>query len=286
MGAGSKIAWTDDTFNPWWGCTKVSPGCARCYAEALDKRVGGDHFGQGQPRRTFGEKHWAGPLRWDRQAAEAGRPRFVFSGSMCDVFDEEGPEAERDRLWKLIEATPHLTWLLLTKRPENHEMVPLAWQTGTRRPANVWFGATAEDQKRLDERVPGVMEAPWPAVRFISWEPALGPLDFLHVAWPGQGGHMVDVFRRGFWSDDWGFVNHSDMPLRISWVIAGGESGAHARPMDEAWVRAVRDQCLAEGADVAFFYKQRWETGRKVEMPLLDGVRYDVRPGQTEAAPK
>lgn len=167
MGEVTGISWTDHTFNPWWGCTKVSPGCANCYAETFDKRVGGDHWGVGKPRRVFSDKHWREPLKW------AGR---VFCASMADVFDVEAPEGQRERLWELIRATPNLTWQLLTKRVDGYlTMLPADLMTEPR----IWKGFTAEDQERYDER--------WDVMRrlsglkWVSYEPALGPLTMYKV---------------------------------------------------------------------------------------------------------
>src|SRR5687767_6851032 len=116
MGRNSTIEWTTHTFNPWWGCTKVSPGCQNCYAERLSTRYGHDVWGPGAKRRTFGEDHWKEPLRWEAEAARTGVRARVFCASMADVFDKDAPAKERKRLWKLIAKTPHLDWLLLTKR--------------------------------------------------------------------------------------------------------------------------------------------------------------------------
>jgi protein gp37 len=158
----TSISWTDFSFNPWWGCTRVSPGCVNCYAETFDKRVGGDHWGPGKPRRTFGEKHWREPLKWKGK---------VFCASMADIFDEEAPEQERRRLWDLIRNTPDLTWQLLSKRVNGYlEMLPADLMTDPR----IWKGFTAEDQDRYDER--------WDVMRrlsgitWCSYEPAIGPL--------------------------------------------------------------------------------------------------------------
>lgn len=264
MGDKTGIEWCDHTFNPWWGCTKVSEGCNNCYAEAMDKRLGGGHWGKGSPRREFGARHWDEPRRWDDAARKAGVRRRVFCASMADVFDAEVPDSWRDVLWLLIEKTPHLDWLMLTKRPQNHEMVPTAWQTGTRRPANVWLGVTAENQARANERIPTLLRAPWPAVRFVSYEPALGPIDLTSYL----GNHVGYEYRPGV------SVQPDALTVvpGISWVIAGAESGRGARQMSEDWVRDIRDQCAAAG--VAFFYKQRIERGRKVTLPVLDGRQH------------
>jgi protein gp37 len=263
----SNIEWTHFTFNPWWGCTKVSAGCKNCYAETLDARFKGDHWGDNATRRMFGDKHWNRPLAWNRKAEQEGVRYRVFCASMADVFEVHPDpvingelDSCRYRLWKLIEATPHLDWLLLTKRPENHELVPLAWQTGSRRPANVWLGTTAENQEQADIRIPILLEASWAAVRFVSYEPAL------------------EAIRIPDWLFTHDFVDYSDGMIvertfdGIDWVIAGAESGPGARPMREEWVRRVRNQCDAMA--VPFFYKQRLEGGKKISLPLLDGAQH------------
>ena len=241
MGANSSIEWTDHTFNAWWGCARVSPGCEHCYAERFAKRKG-VKWGVHEERRTFGDEHWREPVRWNARAARRGRRYRVFCASMADVFDEHGPESERARLWDLIARTPHLDWQLLTKRPQHFErFLPRdgwPWR-------NVWLGVTAEDQRRADERIPILVRTP-AAVRFISYEPALGPVD-------------VSPFADG-----------------LDWLIAGGESGAGARPMSEDWVRGVRDQCAASG--IAFFYKQRLDGKLKIKLPVLDGAQHAAFP--------
>lgn len=221
MGQQTAIEWTDHTFNPWWGCTKVSPGCTHCYAETWSSRYGHDIWGPRKPRRTFGEKHWQEPLKWHYAATQQGRRARVFCASMADVFeDNRGIEAEREKLWTLIAETPMLDWLLLTKRPEN--MMRFApW--GAQWPANVWAMTSVENQEQAEKRLPKLLTVP-AVVRGLSIEPLLGP---------------VDLER---WLAD------------IQWVIVGGESGPNARPMHPNWARSVRDQCHAAG--VAFFFKQ------------------------------
>jgi protein gp37 len=242
MGQTTGIQWTDHTFNPWWGCEKVSPACDHCYAEALAKRYGHGVWGGGAPRRFFGDKHWAEPLKWNRAAATAGIRRRVFCASMADVF-EDRPDvaADRARLFRLIDATPHLDWQLLTKRPANiRRLVPASWRE--QYPPNVWFGITAENQDWLNVRGRWMREIA-PQVLFVSWEPALG---------------LITV------------------PSWAQWVIAGGESGSHCRPIDPDWVRSVRDQCLA--ADVPFFFKQWGGFHPKAHGAELDGREWKEFP--------
>lgn len=236
MGESSKIEWTDHTFNPWWGCVRVSPGCEHCYAETFDKRVGGHHWGPAATteRRFFGEKHWTEPYKWDAEARKDGVRRKVFCASMADVF-EDNPllEQQRNNLFTLIERTPDLDWLLLTKRPENIvDMMPARWRTADQWQANVWFGTTVESQEYADKRIPELLKVP-AALRFLSCEPLLGPVD-LREWW-----HPIDGLA---------------VLTGPQWVITGGESGPGKRFCDPDWMRLLRDQCRAAG--VPFFMKQ------------------------------
>lgn len=235
MGKNSKIEWTTHTFNPWWGCTKVSEACKHCYAEAWAKRVGQNVWGPKPERRLLSDSHWHQPLKWNRDAeGAADRPR-VFCASMADVFeDREELIPHRSRLFDLIESTPNLDWLLLTKRP--HLVMPLArWQDDW--PTNVWLGTTVELQKRAEELLPYLASIP-AKVRFISAEPLLGPLDL--DPWLGE---------------------------TIDWVIAGGESGPKARPASPAWFRELMLQCMEN--EVAFHFKQwgDWAPGDGENLP-------------------
>jgi protein gp37 len=227
VGKNSSIGWTHHTFNPWWGCTKVSPACKHCYAEAWAKRVGMSLWGARSDRRFFGEAHWKEPLRWNAEASAANRRYRVFCASMGDVFEPRSDlDPWRTRLWDLIRATPCLDWLLLTKRPERVQL-EVPWNRSW--PVNVWLGTTVENQLWASRRVPIVLEHP-AAVRFVSCEPLLGPLDLRK--WLGSA-----LSAPG-----------------IDWVIAGGESGPKARAMDPRWVLGLRDQCVE--TDVPFHFKQ------------------------------
>lgn len=244
MGQNSKIEWTTHTFNPWWGCTKVSEACKHCYAEAWAKRVGQPVWGPLSDRRTFGDDHWREPLKWNRAALGAGQRPRVFCASMADVF-EDRPELSpwRAKLWGLIEATPALDWLLLTKRPEN---VPRLAGWSAAWPANVWLGTTVELQKRADELLPHLARVP-AAVRFLSCEPLLGPLDLR--AWLGSA---------------------------VNWVITGGESGPHARAPSPAWFRSLHAQCMEAG--VPFHFKQwgDWAPGDGVNLPAAISAKRQI----------
>jgi protein gp37 len=238
MAENSKIEWTHHTFNPWWGCIRVSPACKHCYAESWARRVGMDLWGAKSPRRFFSEAHWKEPLKWNREALAAGERRRVFCASMADVFEKRRElDAHRDRLWPLIEATPALDWLLLTKRPENvRDMVP--WNAGTW-PRNVWMGTTAENQHWASKRLPELIEL-GALVKFVSAEPLLGPMDLR----------------------EW-LIAADENAAGVNWVIAGGESGPKARPMSPVWAEALRDQCLATGT--AFHFKQWGHWGPEAE---------------------
>lgn len=237
MGENSAISWTDHTFNPWIGCTKVSPACDGCYAEALmDLRYGRVKWG-GERVRTAPE-NWRKPIAWNKAAEAAGtRPR-VFCASLADVFDNQVLPEWREDLFELIRISPHLTWLLLTKRPQNIvRMVATSGAiagNGTRYlPGNAALGTTIEDQKRADINAPALVDANeqcGPAYTFVSYEPALGPLDLRQWL---VGKHAIDC------------------------VIAGGETdqGKHkARSSHPAWFRSMQDQCAAAGK--LFHFKQ------------------------------
>jgi protein gp37 len=219
MAEKSQIAWTHSTFNPWMGCTKVSDECAHCYAEKdLACRMKGVRWGDSQPRRIMAESNWSKPYAWDRKAARTGQEWRVFCGSLCDVLDDYAPDTERQRLFETSLETPHLTWLLLTKRERNFHLLP------TELPANVWVGVTAGKQEHLVRRVDALKNVN-AAVRFVSFEPALGPLDLSFLK-PGE----------------------------LDWLICGCESGSRRRGMEIEWARSAREQCAKLG--VAFYMKQ------------------------------
>ncbi len=247
----TSIEWCDHTFNPWEGCTKVSPGCVNCYAEARNCRWNGGtapNWGKGKPRRRTSEANWRKPVLWNRRAAESNsRPR-VFCASLADWLDDEVPIEWLADLLQLVRQTTHLDWLLLTKRPQNFSVievihdefldgnkdkdVPLRgwladWLQGSP-PHNVWVGTSVEDQQRAEERIPELVEIP-AVVRFLSCEPLLEEVDL------------------GYWLGE-------PVAPQIDWVIVGGESGANARPFDAGWARKIRRECLV--SSVAFFMKQ------------------------------
>jgi protein gp37 len=261
MGKNSSIEWTDHTFNPWWGCAHVSPGCTHCYAEAWAKRVGKKVWGTESPRRFFGEQHWSEPLKWNNEAKEDSSRRRVFCASMADVFElRTDLEPWRNRLWELISQTPNLDWLLLTKRPQNvAAMTP--WKETW--PSNVWLGTTVEDQVRAKQRLPKLLTHP-AARRFLSCEPLIGPVDL------------------SFW------INNPEF-RPIDWVIAGGESGVGARPMLPTWARNLRDQC--QSANIPFHFKQwgHWapvESERKIPSSAYQRFRDSLSKEEILMEPK
>ncbi len=257
----SKIEWCDHTFNPWIGCTKVSPGCQHCYAEVLmDGRFGRVQWGpQGERKRTSAA-NWRKPLAWDKQAKKEGIRYRVFCASLADVF-EDRPELDnwRIELFDLISATPNLDWLILTKRPEN--INPFLFEErhgfGDYWP-NVMFGTSVENQEQAEKRIPALLKVENHRL-FVSIEPLLGPVDFNAIRYGNYfmnpltqryvEGRPLMNSQDGTWT---GFGMSSFG--KIHWVIVGGESGPHARPMHPDWVRNLRDQCQAAG--VPFLFKQ------------------------------
>jgi protein gp37 len=236
----SKIEWTNHTFNPWIGCQEMSAACDFCYARVMNERWGWvDGWGPHGERKRTSAGNWLKPIQWDKTAKKAGARSRVFCASLADVFDNQVPTRWRDDLWHRIDQTPHLDWLLLTKRPQNiRKMLPdpasgvRGWGDGWH---NVWLGTTAEDQKHFDLRWHELRQTP-AAVHFISYEPALGPLTL----------------------DGW-------KPYYPDWIICGGESGSTPRHMEPAWAASLRDECAERG--VAFFMKQM--TGKKPVPPEL-----------------
>lgn len=331
MAENTNIEWCHHTFNPWRGCTKVSPGCANCYADQLSARnpttlgIWGPHG----TRIVASHSMWNQPVKWNSLAehyykcTDCGIEQFlmpsyfedrtpgsgcnfvrarqrVFCASLGDVFEDWGKamrypaidedtkkpttgiawwrndkglikggqttanlthgerlatmQDARNQLFTLIEATPNLDWLLLTKRPENVlRMVPAHWRTQF--PANVWMGTSVENQAMADKRIPELLKVPAP-VRFLSCEPLLGPVEFAEE-WLGS-----EAWRDASIGNDW-----------INWVIAGGESGPGARPMHPAWATSLQQQC--EAAAVPFLFKQwgnwfprsQWEFNPHIVLP-------------------
>jgi protein gp37 len=240
MNDRSAIEWTDSTWNPITGCTKISPGCAHCYAEAITLRFArGGRFLPGQTTIRMHSDRLRIPLKWRD-------PRLVFVNSMSDLFHEEVPEDFILQVFEVMREARQHTFQVLTKRHERLvELSPrIAW------PTNVWMGVSVENQVWADRRIPALKKVP-ASVRFLSCEPLLGPVSL---------------------------DSHLD---GINWVIVGGESGAKARPVDGAWVRMIREQCVVKG--VPFFFKQWGGRTSKANGRLLDGRTWDDMPNRAEA---
>ncbi|MDT8902202.1 phage Gp37/Gp68 family protein [Anaeroselena agilis] len=245
----TKIEWTDETWNPFHGCDPISPGCANCYARTMAKRqaaMGTPGYDPEDPFRvTLAENKLHLPLRWRK-------PRKIFIGSMGDLFHEEVPFAFIEKVWDIFfdcgavwpAGSANHIFQVLTKRPER--LLAFArWMNGRGRRIdypNVWMGVTAENQEWADKRIPVLLQVP-AAVRFVSYEPALGPIK-LPFGWNGAR-RMPDGLNY-YWTQPF-----------IDWFIAGAESGPDARPAHPDWFRSARDQCAAAG--VPFFFKS-WGT--------------------------
>jgi protein gp37 len=264
MGADTCIEWADHTFNPWIGCTKVSPACDHCYAETLATARLGVAWGPHAERRRTAPSTWRQPLAWNRRAEREARRFRVFCASLADVFDNSVPIEWLVDALDVIRTTPHLTWLLLTKRPQligrrideafarlgqgidrGDLLMWLALWRDNRPPENVWLGTTVENREEMFRRGPPLRAAP--AVRhFWSAEPLLGDL---------------------------GTIPAEIMP---GWIITGGESGPKARPSHPDWFRSLRDQCQAAG--VAFYFKQWGEWRHSFGHPAGTPGRFALAP--------
>lgn len=319
MGEQTAISWTDHTWNPWIGCTKVSPACDGCYAAALMgdqgryKRVVWGEPGKGAGTRVeTSSATFNAPLKWDRAARAAGVKRFVFVASLADIFDNEVPIEWLAKVFAMMRRTPNLIYLALTKRPQLIVKRFKAACPGEDWPENVFAGTTTEDQTRLDLNAPALLKAKSalgiPSV-FLSMEPLLGPVRLRAVKYdqhPASFGKL-DALTKG-----------------VDWVITGGETdqGGHkARPTHPDWLRAIRDAC--EAAGVPYHHKQNgewtsgegWYADHPVSLPLrtlrdgewtddgnadgevvvrigkkaagrlLDGVLHDAMPGAALSSP-
>ena len=259
------------TFNPFWGCCKISPGCENCYAETWAKRTGfSEIWGFHKVRRHFGEKHWQEPLKWNAKAIKEGVIKLVFCGSMCDIFennpvDDVAMHEDRRRLFEVIENTDNLFWLLLTKRLENVMiMTPWHWEKW---PENVAIGASIENQNTTEVRIPALLQIP-AKFRFLSIEPLIDHVDLENnLDWLWEADPLED--------GEWRYDPRGD----IHWVIVGGESGPRSRPMNLDWVRDLREQCF--DAQMPFFVKQlgtHWARSEKVYAKSKKGENKELWP--------
>lgn len=309
MGKTTKIEWTrsDDgtpgaTWNPTTGCSRVSPGCEKCYAihdahrlgQNPNEKVKAAYHGLTRHKIGLGRQDWTGevrclperltiPLHWKK-------PKRIFVNSQSDLFHEKIPDEFIDRVFAVMALAPQHVFQVLTKRPERmraycsafdwnqiDSIEAVRWHMKGGDPEktligewplpNCWLGTSVENQATADGRIPLLLKTP-AAVRFLSIEPMLAPIDlsgwlYLCPRCDGKGCSEGDC-------QD-GYVNQG-----IGWVIVGGESGPDARPLNEDWVRDIRDQCQEAG--VAFFYKQKIEQGKKVSLPFLDGKQYAEYP--------
>ena len=311
MAENSKIEWTHHTFNPWMGCTKVAPGCQNCYAEEMmDGRLGKVKWGANGTRVKTSETYWRQPLKWNGEAAAAGKRPRVFCASLADVFedwggrilDHQGQRLARDTvkghgylptemfigralatmddlrrdLFALIDATPNLDWLLLTKRPENIlKMWPCKNDTNDdgdchactkpNRPhlckyrQNVWLLTSVSDQKTANQNIPELLKCrAIVPVLGVSAEPLLEPIDFTHTL----GTLLPSEHGQHNWPID-----------GLDWVIVGGESGPNARVCNIDWIRSIRDQCAV--ADVPVFIKQLGSRPYQDDTWLTGGEKID-----------
>lgn len=239
MGNNSKIEWTESTWNPITGCTKISPGCKHCYAERMSlrlKAMGQPNYANGF-RLTIHQHVVKMPLRWRR-------PQTIFVNSMSDLFHKDVPSEFVSKIFDVMDQASHHRFQVLTKRSKRLlELSPkLTWS------ANVWMGVSVENSDHLF-RVDQLRQTD-AKIKFVSFEPLLGPI------------HNLDL-------------------VGIDWVIAGGESGPKARPIDADWVREIRNHCLS--ADVPFFFKQWGGVVKKRTGRILDGRTWDQMPEEKQA---
>lgn len=289
MSDGTKIEWTDATWNPITGCSVVSPGCTNCYAMKLaGTRLQHHSSRAGLTRDSKAGPVWTGEVRFNEQWLEEPlrwkRPRMIFVCAHGDLFAEGVPNEWIDKVFAVMAAAPQHIFQVLTKRPERmreyltsklleHRIVAAQLQLAfpIKSPGiwphmplpNVWLGVSVEDQKRADERIPILLDTP-AAVRWISAEPLLGPVNLSFLPQPndGFGPWWLDALniQRGGWFADEAATQPTDDAdarhhlARIDWVVAGGESGSGCRPMHPHWTYALRDQCAI--ADVPFLFKQ------------------------------
>ena len=268
MSDKSAIEWTDATWNPTTGCTKVSPACAHCYIERTPPfRIAGRKFERGNIPIKLHMDRLDTPKHWTK-------PRRIFVNSLSDMFHQDVPFHFISFVWRTMQDTPQHIYQILTKRAERmRAVVPQLIQTFGVLP-NVWLGVSVENQHFADERIPLLLQMP-AAVRFISAEPLLGEIDLGCIEWQRtDGSDYFDALKRKrnpF--DDVGLNGAA-----LDWVIVGGESGPHTRPTNPEWVRAIQRQC--ETAGVPFFFKQWGGRTAKSGGRELDGKTFDEMPAE------
>lgn len=293
----SKIEWTDETWNPVTGCTPISGGCQNCYAKRMSNRLKGrcGYDADNPFKVTLHPDKLDQPLRWKK-------PRMIFVCSMGDLFHEDVPDQIIGQVWHYATMAKQHTYLFLTKRPDRMKDIftRIANTYPNQYPApNIWLGATCENQARADERIPILLQIP-AAVRFVSVEPMLGPVDLTRI---DIGGNVWINSLTGdckSYHPYGGMWKTSESKNKLDWVICGGETGPGARPMHPDWVRSLRDQCVTAG--VPFFFKSwgDWypdgkglyhapsaifgdtvvhKLGKKAAGRLLDGQEWNQYPG-------
>jgi protein gp37 len=274
MSEHSAIEWTDATWNPTTGCTKVSPACAHCYIERTPPfRIQGRKFVKGHIPLVIHHDRLDVPKHW-------AKPRRVFVNSLSDLFHADVPFHYISSVWRTMQQTPQHVYQVLTKRPERMREVvaQLVDHYGGVLP-NVWLGVSVENQRFADERIPLLLQTP-AAVRFISAEPLLGEVNFRWAKWDNSAPHprrmhqLPPVERGGRLLA--GSVSHLDGLRVLDWIIVGGESGPRVRPTNPDWVRSIRDQCVEAG--VPFFFKQWGGKTAKAGGRELDGRTWDEMP--------
>lgn len=271
MGERSAIGWTEATWNPWYGCTKVSEGCDHCYMFRDMKRYGRDPEKVTRSKTKFGD-----PLKWKE-------PKLIFTCSWSDWFHKDA-DAWRDEAWQIVKDTPHHTYQILTKRPGRIvRHLPKDWGDGY---ANVWLGTSVESQEYVT-RAHVLADIP-ARVRFLSCEPMLGPIELDSLLKVCKYWRAGDSLPHAPWHPPYPLHHYKPQALvgagwqrPIHWIIAGGESGAEQRACETDWLRSLRDQCAAGG--VAFFLKQLGghPDARAHDKALLDGITHTAMPSRS-----
>ncbi|MDE0124244.1 MAG: phage Gp37/Gp68 family protein [Bryobacterales bacterium] len=298
MSSATTIEWTDATWNVITGCSRVSRGCGGhdgggCYAE----RLAATRLRHHPSRKGLTDRNgrWTGKVRlnrqWIGQPMRWRRPRRIFVCAHSDLFHENVPDQWLDIVFAVMAQSTRHTFQILTKRPARARDYLIGLTRRDSWPwSHVWIGVSVEDQRTADRRIPILLETP-AAVRWISAEPLLGPVDLCRLGWKSEDGGRTLSFIDALEGER--FVQREASPARppsscevssvpwLDWVVCGGESGPGARPMDPAWVRSLRDRCVDSG--VPFFFKQWGGTNRKRTGRVLDGRTWDQMPRRKAA---